>query len=228
MTVAGGQIESAAVAGSAASDQAARDWAAVRHTADIQFTPLPPSKGPLVPHAPEWLKALGRLLEAIFGPVGRFLGMSWPVFQWVLIGLAILLAVFLLWRLLGPVLAQWLRRREKDQEAVQWTPTRAEAAALLEDADRLANEGRFGEAVHLLLQRSVRQISDAQPDWLLPASTAREIAVLPLLPEAGRKAFATIAGRVERSVFALRDLDAQDWTTAREAYADFARIALAA
>lgn len=226
MTVAGGQIGNAAAAGAAASGRAASDWDAVRHSADIQFTPLPPAKAPVVPHVPEWLKALGRFLEWVFGPIGRFLGMSWPVFQWVLIGLAVLLAAFLIWRLLGPAITQWLRRRGEEEEAAHWTPTRAEAIALLEDADRLAGEGRFGEAVHLLLQRSVRQIRDARPDWLLPASTAREIAVLPMLPEAGRGAFAAIAVRVERSLFALRDLDAQDWAAARAAYADFARIAL--
>ncbi|MCJ2180427.1 hypothetical protein [Novosphingobium album (ex Hu et al. 2023)] len=227
MTVAGGQIGNAAAASGAAHDRAASDWEAVRHAADIQFTPLPAAKAPAVPHVPEWLKALGRFLEWLFGPLGRFFGMSWPVFQWVLIGLAVLLAAFLLWRLLGPAVAQWLRRRGEEEETAQWAPTRAEAAALLEDADRLAGEGCFGEAVHLLLRRSVGHIRDAQPDWLMPASTAREIAVLPMLPEAGRKAFAAIATRVERSLFALRDLDAQDWAAARAAYADFARVALA-
>lgn len=227
MTVAGGQIGNAAAASGAASDRAAGDWDAVRHAADIQFTPLPAAKAPVAPEMPEWLKALGRFLEWVFGPVGRFLGMSWPVFQWVLIGLGVLLAAFLLWRLLGPVVTQWLRRRGNEEEAAQWAPARAEAVALLEDGDRLAAEGRFGEAVHLLLQRSVRHIRDSQPDWLMPASTAREIAVLPMLPAAGRAAFATIAARVERSLFALRNLDAQDWAAARAAYADFARVTLA-
>ena len=104
----------------------------------------------------------------------------------------------------------------------EWAPDRAEAIALLEDADRLAAAGRFGEAVHLLLKRSVRHIADARPDWLMPASTAREIAMMPALPEAARQAFGTIAARVERSLFALRDLDSGDWQAAREAYAKFA------
>lgn len=180
-----------------------------------------------MPAVPEWLQALGRLLEALFAPIGRLLGMSWPVFQYVLIGLAALLVLFVLWRLLLPLLAFWRgRRRGVDEEP--WAPDRAEAAALLEDADRLAAQGRFGEATHLLLRRSVRHISDARPDWLIPASTAREISALPMLPEAGRRAFATIADRVERCLFALRDLDAQDWAAARAAYADFARIELRA
>ena len=215
------------MAGATAAGDAARDWEAVRHAPDIQYAPLPAAKTPELPHIPEWLKVLGRALEAIFGPIGRFLGMSWPVFQWVLIATAVLLVLFLLWRLLGPaILAR--RNRPEAGEAEHWVPTRAEAAALLQEADRLAGEGRFAEATHLLLQRSVRHIADARPDWLFPASTAREIAILPMLPEAGRNAFATIAGRVERSLFALRDLDAQDWAAAREAYARFAQIEFSA
>lgn len=227
MTVAGSQIASAAAAGDAASD-----WQAVRAAADIQFVPLaPPPPPPPPPQWPEWLEALalaiGRFMEAVFGPIGRLLGMSWPMFRWVLVALAVLLVLFLLWRL-GEPLLQRLRRREREDEAAPWAPTTGEALALLEDADRLAAEGRFAEATHLLLRRSVRQIGDARPDWLIPASTAREIAVLPLLPGAGRRAFAAIATRVERSQFALRDLDAQDWAAARAAYADFALLDLRA
>ncbi|MEE4452301.1 hypothetical protein [Novosphingobium resinovorum] len=216
------------IGGGNEAGSAAQDWKAVRDAADIQYTPLPKIKPQPPTDIPEWLKALGRLLEAIFAPIGKLLGMSWPVFQWILIGGAVLLGAFILWRLLlEPGLEAWRGRRPK-AEQVHWTPNRAEAVALLEDADRLAAAGRYGEAAHLLLQRSVRQISDARPDWLNPASTAREIAVLPLLPETGRSAFAVIAQRVERAYFALRDLDAGDWTAARTAYAQFAQIELRA
>ena len=47
------------------------------------------------------------------------------------------------------------------------------------------------------------------------------------LPDAARSAFATIAGRVESSLFALRTLGAEDWQAARAAYADFALARLA-
>ena len=61
---------------------AAQDWRAVRDAADIQYAPLPPPPPESQPAGtPEWLKAIGRLLEAIFEPIGRLLGMSWPVFQ---------------------------------------------------------------------------------------------------------------------------------------------------
>ena len=191
------------------------DWEAVRRSSEIQFAPLPPIKPP---ETPAWLEALGRALEAIFGPIARGLVSAWPVIQNLLIVLAVVLALYLAWRLLGPVLG--MRRKVRVEES--WAPSREEALALLEDADRLAAEGRYGEAAHLLLQRSVGQIRAARPGALQPASTAREIAALSQLPVQARGAFTVIAERVERCLFALRDLDAGDWSAARAAYADFA------
>jgi hypothetical protein len=97
--------------------------------------------------------------------------------------------------------------------------------ALLDDADRLAAEGRYDEATHLLLQRSVGLIAAARPDLLEPSATAREIARLPALPETARRAFSVMADRVERSLFALRRLTPDDWHAARAAYAEFAHVA---
>lgn len=205
------------IAGATAASDALRDWEAMRQSADIQFAPLPET--PPQP-TPGWLKALGEVLQAIFEPVARFLGLSWPVLQWVLGGLALLLIGWLAWRILRPLLDR--RRQREGAPEPEWTPDRQAATALLDDADRLAAQGRYGEATHLLLQRSVEHIAEARPGWLEPASTAREIARLPMLPRAAAQAFGEIAGRVERSLFALRDLDAADWQAARAAYADFA------
>lgn len=193
----------------------------MRRSAEIQFAPLPPFKPP---ETPAWLESLQRALEVIFGPLAKGLIAAWPVIEKGLIVAALVLALYLAWRLLGPLLG--LRRRVRVEEA--WTPSREEALALLEDADRLAAEGRYGEAAHLLLQRSVGQIRAARPGTLQPASTAREIAVLPQLPQAARGAFTIVVERVERSLFALRDLDAGDWSAARVAYADFALAELRA
>lgn len=225
VAIGGGQVAGATAARGTASEAAA-DWAAVRGASDIQYAPLPTVRTP-APHTPDWLRKLGEWLEALFGPIGKMLGMSWPVFQWILIGLAVLLVLFIVWRLFGPMIFDRVARPADVAEA-SWLPDRAEASALLSDADRLAAEGRFAEAVHLLLRRSVQQIRAHRPQWLHPASTAREIARLPALPEEGRHAFATIAARVERSRFALRDLDSQDWAAARAAYAEFAQVRFSA
>jgi hypothetical protein len=200
-----------------------RDWEAVRASGDIQFAPVAiPKQVP--PELPGWLKWLGEHLEALFKPLGRWLGIGWPVLEKILIGLAIIAAALVVWRLVV-WLAGWFaaRRRQPRPELAQgWTPDRGEALALLSDADRLAAEGRFGAAVHLLLVRSVGQIGAARPEWLVPASTARDIAALPALPERARAAFRIMAERAERSLFALRELGPADWQAARGAYADFA------
>lgn len=198
------------------TEPAGTGWDAVRADDTIQFTPidLPERQEP-----PGWLMALLEALGDFFAPIGRALGMSWPVFKWVLLGIGVLLAGYLLWRLLAPLFG---RPQGRAGEEPEWIPDRTEALALLEDADRLAAEGRYDEATRLLLQRSVGQIAAARPDWVEPSSTARELAALTALPEAAREAFAAIAERVERSLFALRSLGADDWQAARAAYAEFA------
>lgn len=210
--------ESLQIAGADAASDAARDWQAIRDAGDIQFAPLPPAQ-PAPP--PDWLRRLSEWLADLFGPLGESLGLNWRVVETGLIALAALAALWLLWRLLVPLITAWRSRSGHGQEP-EWAPDAAKAIALLEDADRLAAEGRFAEAVHLLLQRSVHHIAEARPDWLRPASTAREIALLPMLPARARHAFAEIARSVERSLFALREIGADDWRAARAAYADFA------
>jgi hypothetical protein len=199
----------------------------VRAASDIQFAPVAPVAPPQPPVPPEWLLRFGEWLQKLFGGLGDWAGIPWPVFEKILIGLAVIGALILLWAILRPLIARLRQPRVAPSEPA-WTPDRQQALALLEDADRLAAEGRYDEAAHLLLQRSVGQIAEARPDWLNPASTAREIANILSLPAAARAAFATIAGRVERIRYALRPLAPDDWQAARKAYADFALVRIAA
>lgn len=222
---------SGAIEKSDAAQDAARAFDEVRKSADIQFAPIPKPKNPpldLTPkEPPAWVKAIGKFFEAIgeffrmiFEPIGNAIGLSWPVLQWVLIGLAVAGVLYLVYRLAQPLFNR--PRTSEDDEEQGWVPDRGQAIALLDEADRLASEGRFDEATHLLLHRSVSHIEAARPGLLPPASTAREISAHPGLPEAARGAFGVIATRVERSFFALRSLGAEDWHAARAAYADFA------
>lgn len=213
MTVAGGVI--------AGSETIARDsaaWDSLRADSSIQFAPVPP---PPPQVTPDWLLAVGRFLERLLRPLGELMGMDWRWVMWTLIALAGIGGLWLGWTL---VIAPWLARRKVASAiaAPEWSPDRAAALALLEDAERLAAEGRYGEAAHMLLLRSVGQIGEVRPGWLSPASTSREIGVLQGLPERARAAFATIAQVVERSLFAMRGAGETDWRRAREAYSDFA------
>ncbi|MEO0030947.1 MAG: hypothetical protein RIS94_705 [Pseudomonadota bacterium] len=186
--------------------------------ADIQYAPLPPQAIPRH-DPPEWLLALLRFLARLLEPVGRWLGQGWGAIETGLLVLAVLGVVWIAGSLLWPL---WRARRRQTRLDPTLVVLNEGAIALLEDADRLAADGRFDEAAHLLLRRSVHHISSARPDWLAPSSTAREIAENRHLPAAARHAFASIAREVERSLFALRALTAEDWARARSAYAEFA------
>ncbi len=212
-------VTAAARANTSSDDAAAAEkaWASLRDAGDIQFAPVPPDP---VPVTPEWLKAIGRFLEWLLSPLGRLLGASWGWVEMALLIGAALGVAWIAWALLWPL---WRDRKGRiEAVAPDWTPAREEALALLEDADRLAAEGRYDEAAHLLLQRSIGQIARARPDWLSPSSTAREIGAIMALPQSARHAFAEIAGLVERARYALRRLNADDWSAARAAYTRFA------
>lgn len=198
-------------------DDAASAYNDVRSDDSIQFGPV---ERPEAPEPPGWLSDLGEFLSDLLGPVGEWLVGIWPVLKWALLAGAAALLLYILWKLLAPILDLGPSRTSDVAEA--WVPEESEALALLTDADRLAAEGDYDAATHLLLQRSVGQIAQARPDWVEPSSTARELAALPALPTAAKTAFSVIAGRVENSIFALQALGKDDWEAARAAYADFA------
>lgn len=199
-------------------------WSDLRGNPDIQFEEIPPPPPPEPPE-PNWftdaLVSIFGFLGELFSPLGQLVGVSWPVLQWVLLAAAVLFIAYMIARSIGP-LSRSARAKKKAVSEPEWQPDQEESMALLEDADQLAAQGKYDEATHLLLQRSVGQISAARPDWVEPSSTARELAALPALSEKARTAFATISERVERSLFALRSLNKSDWEAARDAYANFA------
>lgn len=210
-----------AIAGSEEGQRAARAFEAMRADPSLQFAPLPPFEPP---KPPAWLEALQKWLAEVLGPLGELLGINWHWLQWILIALAGCGALWIVWQIVAPYLG---KRRKTAELEPDWTPDRDAAQALLEDADELAAQGRYDEAAHLLLQRSVGLISAARPDLLHPSSTAREIGALPALPNRARTAFMVMAQAVERSLFALRGLAEADWKRARGAYADFALAEIA-
>lgn len=177
----------------------------------IQFTmagPTPP------PKPPSWAEALGKLLQAIA-----------PVMEWVFWGVLAAVVLAILWFIGREVVrSRWSGRQRPVvlSESDAWRPTAAQARVLLADADALAAEGRFAEAAHLLLRRSVQDIQGAKPRLVRPALTSRDIATHPDLPASARDTFAAIAQVVERSLFGGRSLREPDWADARAAYTRFA------
>lgn len=207
--------------GTAAADLVAQAQARLVADKSFQFSlgmfhPPPP---------PSWLVVLARLvgktLRAIF-PVVRA---SWPVLR---VGVWIALAAGVLAILVMILRAAW-RRSPKARPApaapapaASLRPSARRARALLEDADRLAAEGRFSEAAHVLLFRTIDDLEARPSLGLRPALTSRDIAALADMPAPAQRAFAAIAAHVERSFFGGRVLSAEDFSACRAAFAAFA------
>ncbi|MEM9667839.1 MAG: hypothetical protein AAF950_02865 [Pseudomonadota bacterium] len=118
-----------------------------------------------------------------------------------------------------------MRKRKKvvdDDLLVSARPDKGAALSLLDEADALAKQGRFSEAVHLLLFRSIQDIQTKRKERLPDAMTAREIGNLADLPDGPRSALSPIVRLVEFSFFGGRELRQEDWQTARSSYENFA------
>ena len=172
----------------------------------------PPTRRPPNP----FLQAIADFFRAIGGALGYALA--------GLIVIAILAGVYMTF---GEQLA--LRRRQKPKQAgpdlsVQsdLQPRPARARALLDEADALAADGRFDEAVHLLLFRSIHDIQERTPGVIRQSFTAREIGTLDVLPDPVRATLSPIIQIVERSFFGGREVSEAGWRDARTAYQDFA------
>lgn len=174
------------------------------------------------PETPSWLEPLLRFLEFI----SPFLSYIF----WA--GIAIVVGL-----ILYTLIRELMRRLPKHAQDAQGTvdipvpeyrPAAARAHALLEEADRLAAEGRFGEAVRVLLHRSIEDMEKVFPTAIVPSMTSREISTIEYLSAQGRATFVTIAQAVERSLFAGRPLTADAYADCRRAYEGFALEAPAA
>jgi len=188
---------------------------------DIQFT----FKRVIPPDPPAWLKPflkwLGHTLTAI-APAFKYI-----FWGGIIIG-ALVILYFLFWEL-AAIRFGW-RKREKIRPAKleqTWAPTAAKARTLIEDADRLAAEGRYDAAVHLLLFRSIEDIDQRWPGSVRPALTSRDIIDNPRLTEVAREIFADIARVVERSFFGGAPVGEADFRACRQAYSSFALPAAA-
>ena len=167
------------------------------------------------PKPPDWLAWLVDALEALA-----------PALKWVFwIGVALLAALILyaIVRELRRLGAPRPRPIERDRpDATEWRPDVAAARDLLSAADQLAGQGRYAEAAHLLLLRSVEDIQSRRHNAVRIALTTREIATLAVLPAAARPAFANIGQVVERSLFGGAVVVADDYADCRRDYEAFA------
>lgn len=184
--------------------------AKLRTDKSLQFD-LPAARPPDPP--PDWLRAIGEFIQAA-GPL-----LSWLF--WGAVAAVVLLIVYLIARELGLIRLP-TRRGAHHLDEPAWRPEASAARALLSDADALAAQGRFGEAAHLLLLRSIEDIARFRPNAVRPALTARDIGAMEALPDRARPIFGGIAQVVERWLWAGQDIAAEDFARCRRDYEAFA------
>lgn len=171
-----------------------------------------PPAAPLTP-PPSWLLQLAELLAAA-APVLK-------VVFWIGVAASALAIFWLIVRDL-PLAGRFRRKPPIPASPTEWRPDARSAHALLDQADQLAAAGRYGEAIHLLLFRSIEAIGAARPAAVRAALTSRDIVEAAPLSETGRAAFRRIAESVERSFFAGRPADRADFEACRGSYETFA------
>ena len=167
-------------------------------------------------------------LEALARAVGAFLTALGPLFRLLFYLMIAGIALAILYFVFGEALNLRFDRKPKDDARTaddvveDFRPDASAARSLLEEADALAKAGRFAEAVHLLLFRSIQDIQTKSDGGVPRSLTAREIGGLSSLPERPKKALSPIIAIVERSFFGGRAVDEDGWRSARASYEDFA------
>ncbi|WP_395645231.1 DUF4129 domain-containing protein [Terricaulis sp.] len=175
----------------------------------LQFAQFEP------PDPPQWLTPLSDFIRAIA-----------PILQYVFWAGVIIIVALVLWVLVNEIIRRMPARakavKAAEPEKPVYKPTAARARALLEEADRLAAEGRYGEAARVLLHRSIEDFEQVFQMAIGPALTSREVARLEQLSPQGRSVFTGIAQAVETALFAEQPLARERYMQCRDAYASFA------
>lgn len=200
-------------------EQVERAHAAFLRDGALQLVRPEEEEAPVVepPEPPGWLRAFGEFIESL-APLFKI------IFWVAVIAVAAGIAYFIFGEAIRMRLGFKPKAKEKpaDDVLTDIRPDAARARSLLDEADAMAREGRFAEAVHLLLFRSIEDIQERLEGGVPTSLTAREIAGLGKLPDRARRALHPIIRIVEHSFFGGRAVDADGWQNARRSYEDFA------
>lgn len=101
-------------------------------------------------------------------------------------------------------------------------PDRAVVERPLGDADELARQGRFGEAIHVLLLRTLQELARRLPERLPSSLTSREIVSRVRMPDDARSALSVLVGAVEVSHFGAATPGSAEFQQCRHHFQTFA------
>jgi hypothetical protein len=145
-----------------------------------------------------------------------------PLLLWAIL---IAGALALLFYLLRDALPLWRRSRDGTWQApgIEGAGLQARSAGeAMQAADALARQGRYVEAMHVLLLKSLADMRQSLGLHIAESLTSREILRKVTLPEAGEAALRDIVGRVEWTYFGEHEADASDYEACRGRFDEFA------
>lgn len=148
------------------------------------------------------------------GSLARFL----EILVYIALGVALVTVVV-------SVIRGW-GRTEATIEPTVGEGARAPAAALeapRSEAEALAAEGRYDEAVHVLLLKTIEALVEAQPGAVPEAWTSREIQREAAMATEARAPFGALVDMVEQSLFGGRPVDAAAWDACLARFHEFER-----
>lgn len=151
------------------------------------------------------------------GALGTLL--SWLL--WGVLGIgAVVLVIYLIRAIANRQKDEKIELEEEAAIAEEKPQTEAELEAPLDEADLLAREGRYAEAIHLLLLRTFEELAraDGRPALHL---TAREILARIRLREGARDALTELVTVVENTWWGDDVPGELDWQRCRGAYDRF-------
>ncbi len=191
-----------------------RAYRAIKRNEDYQMELAEP-----IPRKPA--SAFEKWLGKVFSAIGKILLPLFEILFWLCAGGLILGALYLVGRAIYETrFAKPAKKSDDTPDIPLYQPAQAQARILLDEVDKLAAEGRYGEAVHTLLFRSIQDIDRNRPNVVRRSLTAREIGSLSVLTTEARIAFSTIAGVSELAHFGGVAVNKAGFETARAAYAD--------
>jgi hypothetical protein len=140
-----------------------------------------------------------------------------PELLWVIIAVA-LGAVLYSFRDMIPLLRARGGESWAESEEIGADIARRDPTVVLAAADELAREGRYAEAMHVLLLRGLADIRARLDEPFADSLTSREILRSTRLPERARDSLRDVVGRVEWTYFGEYPAGQEDYAACRVSF----------
>jgi hypothetical protein len=158
------------------------------------------------------------------------LGAGAKVVLWTVVAVAAAALLYLIFKEVSGMRVRWRRKPATAGAAGEMTYEEEidEGDRLVAEADQLAAQGQFAEAIHLLLVHGLRRLEVDGMGGIRRAFTAREVLRRSSLPRRAKDLLAVVVAAVEFSHFGGRSADAKIYGDCRTAFLSFTEAAAAA